>query len=34
MSEKVQGATTEGPNPKSLKKAVAIRFTAAFILLG
>ncbi len=34
MSEKVPGASSGGPNSKSLKKAVATRFAAAFLLLG
>jgi len=34
MSEQAQVASTKGQDPKSLKKAVATRFAAAFLLLG
>jgi len=34
MSEKVQGTPAEGSSSKSLKKAVIVRFAAAFLLLA
>lgn len=34
MSDEVQGTSSEGSIPKSLKKAVIVRFAAAFLILG